>query len=983
MPQMPRGRQWSLPATYTVELSKFRGVDLTSSVVNVDLRRSPDAPNMILDADGFPAKRPGWHTLARLDGQVNGAYSLQKEGEEHELVHAGTKLYEMLLDTDELPEGGVLDGAVIRHERAQQITTHGKAGCVKNVTVYGKTTQSGTGSPSPANIRKIHGVGDFDKHFVVDGNTAFFTPVDVGSALRCAVNGLCPDVKWENKSVSSIITFSSYMKRLVDYANDSEHYYITPTTSYFYVLKSKLSANTIAGVQKFFANNPLMVWYKSTAFEIAAQVYCGIEIEDETGYHGYVTKSGQPLFDGDTLETNVLSGGEYKQREYHTKKKITFDGSESWEIASWGKPDFPWGSTDYARFILILNPAPIQNQAPICNCFPGYVLGDINVEAAAIGTSSYFHIIIQKTRLSTVDAPGFKSWLAANNVTVVYDLATPTEILTEPVKMEQKTGKFTLTAEGEIAAELFAAKEICSEMADARSRAVQLKEKLWILDGTTYRCYDAEKVRPVSEIATVPMITVAKAPNGQYGATSNLPPNLLTGKRTDSYAGLAATATETVYYLSYNDLSAEKVKAEILNATGDWVAKSEGTDFTVDRVLGKITFGTAPGKSPVEGEDNVHITYEVKANHADQINHCRHAILYGVKGAMDRVFMAGSSEEPNVDYWSQWNDPTYFGDTWYGMLGQESSPIVGYSVLSDALVTHKYAEENGRNAFVRKGTLDDDGFAVFPISNVIQGEGAVCPDAFESLSSEPVFLTRRGVYALTPSDITGERYAQERGFFISAALENKDLSGCCAVCWGRFYVLACNDRLYLMDSAQKSYEGKTPYSNYQYECYYWENIGASSLWVRENTLYFGTKSGEVRAFWQDKLTSHANDDGAAIKARWTTPLMNFGFWDRLKLISGVWVVGQPYTRSGGNIYYATDREYAKLARGYKVDIFNWDDIDFNRWTFNTLDRPNVVPARKKVNRVKLFQVRVENEEPNELFGLTAIQVNYKRGGLVK
>ena len=42
-----------------------------------------------------------------------------------------------------------------------------------------------------------------------------------------------------------------------------------------------------------------------------------------------------------------------------------------------------------------------------------------------------------------------------------------------------------------------------------------------------------------------------------------------------------------------------------------------------------------------------------------------------------------------------------------------------------------------------------------------------------------------------------------------------------------------------------------------------------------------------------------------------------------------------------------------------------------------------MPARKKVNRVKLFQVRVENEEPNELFGLTAIQVNYKRGGLVK
>lgn len=970
MPQMPRERQWSSPATYTVELSKFRGVDLTSSVVNVDLRRSPDAPNMIPDADGFPAKRPGWHTLARLDGQVNGAYSLQKEGKEHELVHAGTKLYEMLLDTDELPEGGVLDGAVIRHERAQQIATHGKEGCVKNVTVYGKTTQSGTGDPSPTNIREIHGVGKCDKYFVIDGNTGFDISDDLGSVLRCATLSYpCPDVKYSN-SPATVATFSSYIKMVSGYMIDSEHYYLTPSTCYFFVLKSKLSANTLAGVQEFFANNPLTVWYKSTAFEAATQVYCGIEVEDETGYHGYVTKSGQPLFDGDTLETNVLSGGEYKQREYHVKKKVICTGTE---------PIYTKAS-DGSCFLIGYENAVLDQTTQKCS---HYKCGT-ELDRVHMGVNGYLYFGIEIFS----DAPTCKNYLkaqyaAGTPVTIVYDLATPVEILTEPVKMEQETGKFTLTAEGEIAAELFAAKEICSEMADARSKAVQLKEKLWILDGTTYRCHDAEKVRPVSEIATVPMITVAKAPNGQYGATSNLPPNLLTGKRTDSYAGLAATASETVYYLSYNDLSAEKVKAEILNATGDWVAKSEGTDFTVDRTLGKITFNTAPGKSPVEGEDNVHITYEIKASHADQINHCRHAILYGVKGAMDRVFMAGSSEEPNVDYWSQWNDPTYFGDTWYGMLGQESSPIVGYSVLADTLVTHKYAEENGRNAFVRKGTLDDDGFAVFPISNVIQGEGAVCPDAFESLSSEPVFLTRRGVYALTPSDITGERYAQERSFFISAALENEELSGCCAVCWGRFYVLACKDRLYLLDSAQKSYEGKTPYSNYQYECYYWENIGASRLWVRENTLYFGTKSGEVRAFWQDKLTSHANDDGAAIKARWTTPLMNFGFWDRLKLISGVWVVGQPYTRSGGNIYYATDREYAKLARGYKVDIFNWDDIDFNRWTFNTLDRPNVVPARKKVNRVKLFQVRVENEEPNELFGLTAIQVNYKRGGLVK
>lgn len=68
----------------------------------------------------------------------------------------------------------------------------------------------------------------------------------------------------------------------------------------------------------------------------------------------------------------------------------------------------------------------------------------------------------------------------------------------------------------------------------------------------------------------------------------------------------------------------------------------------------------------------------------------------------------------------------------------------------------KQGEENGRNAFVRKGELDSDGFAVFKITNVIQGDGAVATRSFASLNSEPLFLTARGVYALTPSDVTGE-----------------------------------------------------------------------------------------------------------------------------------------------------------------------------------------------------------------------------------
>ena len=87
-----------------------------------------------------------------------------------------------------------------------------------------------------------------------------------------------------------------------------------------------------------------------------------------------------------------------------------------------------------------------------------------------------------------------------------------------------------------------------------------------------------------------------------------------------------------------------------------------------------------------------------------------------------------------------------------------------------------------------------------------------------SLNSEPLFLTARGVYALTPSDVTGERYAQERSWYIGAALTREQaMEKACATVWGRFYVLAVNGTLYLLDGAQKSYESKNPYSTYQYE----------------------------------------------------------------------------------------------------------------------------------------------------------------------
>ena len=541
----------------------------------------------------------------------------------------------------------------------------------------------------------------------------------------------------------------------------------------------------------------------------------------------------------------------------------------------------------------------------------------------------------------------------------------------------------TLYADGE---------PVYTGMADAHSTAVQLGGRLWILDGQTYLTYNGTEAGPVSEIATVPMITIAKGPNGSTGATSYRPVNLLTGKRTDSYLG---TPADKAYTLSFNGLAGTAVTAQVLNAAGEWQPKAEGVDFTVNRAAGVVTFTAAPGASPVTGEDNVRITYETEASNAEKINACRVSILYGVNGALDRVFVSGSPAEPNVDYWSEFNDPAYMGDTFYGMLGQEASPIVGYSVLNNLLAAHKAGEENGRNAFVRTGEVDDEGFAVFRIVNVIQGEGAVSRRSFASLNGEPVFLTARGVYALTPSDITGERYSQSRSYYLNGGLlREPGQAGGAAAVWGRFYVLALGSRLYLLDGDQKAYERQQPHSAYQYEGYYWEDIHAESLWVWGNELWFGRADGTVCKFKPAGQTATYSDWGGeedeagepvkqAVACHWRTPLMNLGTWGSLKTVSRVWVVGQPYARSSGTILFDTDREYERSVKNYTIDIFSWDDIDFNRFTFNTIGRPTITPTRRKAKKIKLFQVTVRNTVLHEPFGIFAIQIKFRIGGEIK
>ena len=555
-------------------------------------------------------------------------------------------------------------------------------------------------------------------------------------------------------------------------------------------------------------------------------------------------------------------------------------------------------------------------------------------------------------------------------------------------------------------------------MALQASHSVQMNERLFILDGKRMLVYgnfgteDAPEwtVKAADTVGTGAVIKKAKPPAG--GGVQVQPANMLSGEVTEQFVGDGAARD----YL----LDLEPVEGSVqawLWQEDAWVPTEAFTQ------AGRtVTFTEAPAANPLTGEDSVKITYHYQ-NDPGPVNRCRFGTMFGVQGQESRLFISGDATCPNRDFYSEYEDGLFIGDLSFGLLGDAAAPITGYAKLGIYLVTYKQGEESGRNVFLRTGTITDTlnladlldssqlavDNAMFNISDVISGEGCVSPWGCGTLGGEPLYLSRRGMIAVTGSEVSGRRIAQNRSYYINGALNREDPSAvrCCE--WGQFFAIAAGGRIYLLDGEQKTYESKEPKSSHQYEAYYFTGVDASAVWTVGDELRFGRKGGMVARFVTQSTTDAYLDldvpnpygpnmadpgahqlyldwltsKGKPICARWETPLSNLGSWAYYKSVKAVWVAAQPYTRSGGSVYYASDKDFEKLVRSYTMDIFNWEDIDFNRFTFNTLDRPQIVNTRKKKKRIKLFAVVVENANMMEPFGLLAIHINYKMGGKIK
>lgn len=537
---------------------------------------------------------------------------------------------------------------------------------------------------------------------------------------------------------------------------------------------------------------------------------------------------------------------------------------------------------------------------------------------------------------------------------------------------------------------------IYTGMAEHRSVSFQLNQKLIILDGTKIRIYDGATVQPVENVAYIPTLTISKDYTG--GGTDYEPLNLLQPGFIEQFYVKAEQASVKTFQLTFGGLDATTVKAWILDGNGDWNEVVEGVAFSVDRTLGKVTFTNAPGASPISGEDNVKIqAYRTVEGYADRINHCTIGAMFGVNGAGDRLFVSGNPDQGvngngdlytfiNCDWFSQQYDPTYFADVWYSKLGSDTSAIMGYSIINNYLAAHKDFNEMTQSILIREGDLVDDE-PVFKLINTLQGAGAISKYCFSYLATEPVFLSRLGVYAVTAQDITGEKYAQDRSYYLEGKLlQEENLEEAIAFTWKDYYILAINDHLYILDGLQPIHTDKSrPYATRQYVGFYFTNVPASVLFEIDGDLYFGSSEGKVYKWGTDQkdLESY-NDDGEAINALWETADISEKLFFKKKTYRYVALRCMPEISSSVRISAQKEGQWSEIKNDVStLKYLSYANLQYSKLTYSCNKTQRVSATKIRLKKLDHVRFRFENSEINEPLGINDFGLEYTQTGNVK
>ncbi len=508
----------------------------------------------------------------------------------------------------------------------------------------------------------------------------------------------------------------------------------------------------------------------------------------------------------------------------------------------------------------------------------------------------------------------------------------------------------------------------------------KLKTLGFVIGGGRYLYIDADiddfTVADVTEIAYIPVVTIAASYNG--GGTVLEPVNLLQPARVHKAYGDGVNKT---FQLPSKKLDDTAVKITRILAEGEMeytenIAGEVG--FTVDRTTGKLTFNIAPSKPPVDGTDNLFITYSktVEGN-MEKITGCTMCEEYGVGGAL-RCFVCGNSEYKSYDWWSEPHQPNYFPDLNYGISGNDNTAIVGYLKYYNSLVVLKEQNDQDITVYIRTGTVTDEK-TYFTTNIGMVGVGAISPYSFATVLDEPVFLSRTGVYAIVSDVISQQATLQNRSYWVDPRLTAEpNLERAIATAWGGFYLLSINGNTYVLDMRRTEVIDRQKQG--VYDGYFWQGFDPTCYMTINENLYFGTAGGDICVFNDKDNMEDYIDDNNAIRYLVKTKQDDDGSSAFRKTLGkkGQSIALRPFSVSTVTVRLNTDE--GRLVSVQEITIsasrITFARIAFNRLDFNSSVATRPQPLRVRAKKYRTLQYELESNIKGNNFALVQLEKNF-------
>lgn len=504
-----------------------------------------------------------------------------------------------------------------------------------------------------------------------------------------------------------------------------------------------------------------------------------------------------------------------------------------------------------------------------------------------------------------------------------------------------------------------------SSLLSAKGIFFNFNKLLYFLNGTVYLQCDGTSMTRVEPYC--PDLCVNRKPDGTYADIIDDYNRLGAGFK-NTFNG---DGSSTSYVLTDNHLDSRAVTAVV-----DGVTKTEGTDFTVNRTSGVVTFTTAPRSST----NNVIITaYKTEQDYINSIMSNKYWAAYGGQNN-SRLFLAGNGH--SIYYFSDVFDGSYFPETNYATIGNGEDDITGFGAQYNVLIVFKPTEMYAVS-YNMVQNADGDSEAQFFSTQINVEMGCDMPSTIHYVDNRLTWgSTQWGICTLCSTVIEDERNVRvisrniNGGKRQNGLLEEANLENAIAINYEGKYILTVNGNAYAWDYTFSPYPASERVASdnaaKSLSWFYWENIKLNAYMLLNRVLYFA--DGKKLCVFDYSLS----DFGKTIPAHYQTPMMDFGAFEYLKTIKKAFYQVRADTPVTINLQYITD----EIPNGETdpeplvVPTVLWEGFSWRTFGWSFITYAKTFARKCSIKKVELFGIYFTNDEIDRDMTLSGVRCEY-------